>query len=106
MELEGGYKGYHGGSVADDNSGTLKYVRIEYSGIPLNPNQEINSLTLGSVGSGTTIEYVQASYGLDDSFEWFGGTVNAKYLIAYKGTDDDFDVDNGYSGNVQLNVLS
>jgi hypothetical protein len=104
VELEGGYKGYHGGSVADDNSGTLKYVRIEYSGIPLNPNQEINSLTLGSVGSGTTIEYVQASYGLDDSFEWFGGTVNAKYLIAYKGTDDDFDVDNGYSGNVQFGL--
>ena len=101
-ELEGGYKGFHGGTVADDNSGTLKYVRIEYGGIPLNPNQEINSLTMGSVGSGTTIEYIQASYGLDDSFEWFGGTVNAKYLIAYKGTDDDFDVDNGYSGNVQF----
>lgn len=104
VELEGGYKGFHGGTVADDNSGTLKYVRIEYSGIPLNPNQEINSLTMGSVGSGTTIEYVQASFGLDDSFEWFGGTVNAKYLIAYKGTDDDFDVDNGYSGNVQFGL--
>ncbi len=104
VELEGGYKGFHGGTVTDDNSGTLKYVRIEYGGIPLNPNQEINSLTMGSVGSGTTIEYVQASYGLDDSFEWFGGTVNAKYLIAYKGTDDDFDVDNGFSGNVQFGL--
>lgn len=104
VELEGGYKGFHGGTVADDNSGTLKYVRIEYGGIPLNPNQEINSLTMGSVGSGTTIEYIQASYGLDDSFEWFGGTVNAKYLIAYKGTDDDFDVDNGFSGNVQFGL--
>ena len=104
VELEGGYKGYHGGTVADDNSGSLKYVRIEYAGIPLNPNQEINSLTMGSVGSGTTIEYVMASYGLDDSFEWFGGTVNAKYLIAYKGTDDDFDVDNGFSGNVQFGL--
>ncbi|MEY3918414.1 MAG: hypothetical protein RLZZ132_749 [Bacteroidota bacterium] len=103
-QLEGGYKGFHGGTANDDNSGTLKYVRIEYGGIPLNPNQEINSLTMGSVGSGTTIEYVQASYGLDDSFEWFGGTVNAKYLIAYKGTDDDFDVDNGFSGNVQFGL--
>ena len=104
IELEGGYKGYHGGTDAADNSGSLKYVRIEYAGIPLNPNQEINSLTMGSVGSGTTIEYIMASFGLDDSFEWFGGTVNAKYLIAYKGTDDDFDVDNGYSGNVQFGL--
>jgi hypothetical protein len=104
VELEGGYKGYHGGTDAADNSGSLKYVRIEYAGIPLNPNQEINSLTMGSVGSGTTLEYIMASFGLDDSFEWFGGTVNAKYLIAYKGTDDDFDVDNGYSGNVQFGL--
>ena len=103
-ELEGGYKGFHGGTVADDNSGSLKYVRIEYAGIPLNPNQEINSLTMGSVGSGTKIEYIMASFGLDDSFEWFGGTVNCKYLVAYKGTDDDFDMDNGYSGTVQFGL--
>ncbi len=101
-ELEGGYKGFHGGSENNDNSGSLKYVRIEYAGIPLNPNQEINSLTLGSVGSATKIEYIMASYGLDDSFEWFGGAVNAKYLVAYKGTDDDFDCDNGFSGTVQF----
>jgi hypothetical protein len=104
VELEGGYKGFHGGTDAADNSGSLKYVRIEYAGIPLNPNQEINSLTMGSVGSGTTVEYIMASFGLDDSFEWFGGTVNAKYLIAYKGTDDDFDMDNGYSGTIQFGV--
>ena len=103
-ELEGGYKGFHGGTVADDNSGSLKYVRIEYAGIPLNPNQEINSLTMGSVGSGTKIEYIMASFGLDDSFEWFGGTVNCKYLVAYKGTDDDFDMDNGYSGTIQFGL--
>jgi hypothetical protein len=103
-ELEGGYKGFHGGTVADDNSGSLKYVRIEYAGIPLNPNQEINSLTMGSVGSGTSIEYIMTSFGLDDSFEWFGGTVNCKYLVAYKGTDDDFDMDNGYSGTVQFGL--
>jgi len=103
-ELEGGYKGFHGGTVADDNSGSLKYVRIEYAGIPLNPNQEINSLTMGSVGSGTKLEYIMASFGLDDSFEWFGGTVNGKYLIAYKGTDDDFDMDNGFSGTLQFGL--
>lgn len=102
IELEGAYKGFHGGTTNDDNSGTLKYVRIEYAGVPIIPNAEINSLTMGSVGSGTTLEYVQASYGLDDSFEWFGGTVNAKYLIAYKGTDDDFDCDFGWSGTVQF----
>ncbi len=102
--LEGGYSGFHGGDLADDNSGVLKYVRIEYAGVPLQPNAELNSLTMGSVGSGTTIDYVQASYGLDDSFEWFGGTVNAKHLIAYKGLDDDFDVDNGYSGYVQYAI--
>ena len=102
IELEGAYKGFHGGSTANDNSGTLKYVRIEYAGVPIIPNAEINSLTMGSVGSGTTIEYVQASYGLDDSFEWFGGTVNGKYLIAYKGTDDDFDCDFGWTGTVQF----
>ncbi|MEN9363874.1 MAG: hypothetical protein RI903_1183 [Bacteroidota bacterium] len=103
-QLEGGYGAFHGGTDAADNSGSLKYVRLEYAGIPINPNQEVNSLTLGSVGSGTTIDYIQASFGLDDSFEWFGGTVNAKHLIAYKGLDDDFDTDNGFSGNVQFGI--
>jgi hypothetical protein len=102
IELEGAYKGFHGGTANDDNSGVLKYVRIEYAGVPIIPNAEINSLTMGSVGSGTKLEYIQASYGLDDSFEWFGGTVDAKYLIAYKGTDDDFDADFGWSGTVQF----
>jgi hypothetical protein len=103
-QLEGGYGAFHGGTDAADNSGSLKYVRLEFAGIPINPNQEVNSLTLGSVGSGTTIDYVQASFGLDDSYEWFGGTVNAKHLIAYKGLDDDFDTDNGFSGYVQFGV--
>lgn len=103
-ELEGGYGAFHGGSDAADNSGSLKYVRVEYAGIPVNPNQEINSFTFGSVGSGTTVDYIMASYGLDDSFEFFGGTVNCKHLVAYRGLDDDFDNDNGYSGNVQYAV--
>ncbi len=103
-ELEGGYGAFHGGSDAADNSGSLKYVRVEYAGVPINPNQEINSFTFGSVGNGTTIDYVQASYGLDDSFEWFGGTVQCKHLIAYRGLDDDFDTDNGFSGYVQYGV--
>ncbi len=104
VELEGGYGAFHGGTDDNDNSGILRYVRIEYAGIPINPNEEINSLTLGSVGRGTVIEYVMTSYGLDDAFEWFGGSVDAKYLIAYRNIDDDWDVDMGYSGRVQFGL--
>lgn len=93
-----------GGTNAADNSGKFKYVRIEFAGIAFEPDKEINSLTLGAVGSGTEIDYVQVSYGNDDSYEWFGGTVNCKHLISYRGLDDDFDTDNGYSGNVQYAV--
>ncbi len=101
VELEGGYGALHGGTNDNDNSGIMKYVRIEYAGIPINPNEEVNSLTMGSVGRGTQIDYVMCSFGLDDSFEWFGGTSDHKYLIAYRGLDDDLDVDLGYSGRVQ-----
>lgn len=108
IELEGNYQAYHGGTVALDDathsSGVIRYVRIEYAGVPINPNEEVNTLTMGSVGKGTTIEYVQASYGLDDAFEWFGGSVDCNYLIAYRGLDDDFDVDFGYSGHVQFGL--
>lgn len=87
-----------------DNSGILKYVRIEYAGYAFLPDNEINGLTLGGVGSGTTIDYVQVSYANDDSFEWFGGTVNCTHLISFKALDDDFDTDNGYSGKVQFGI--
>lgn len=104
---EGGIRGtYEGFSDANDNSGTLRYVRIEFAGVALTPssNSEINGLTLYGVGAGTTIEYVQVSYSGDDSFEWFGGTVNCKYLIAHRGWDDDWDTDHGYVGRVQFGV--
>jgi len=101
-EMEGGYGAFHGGNDDNDNSGTLRYVQINFAGIPINPNEEVNSLTMGSVGSATTIEYVLCAYGLDDAFEWFGGTVDGKYLVAYRGLDDDFDVDLGFRGNVQF----
>ena len=97
--IEGGIiPGTYGGSNPADNSGTFRYVRIEYPGFRFQLNNEVNGLTMGGVGSGTTIEYVQVSYSNDDSFEWFGGTVNAKYLVAFGGTDDEFDTDFGYSG--------
>lgn len=91
--------------VNDDNSGTLQYVRIEYAGYAFLPNQEINALTMACVGSGTTIDHIQVTYAKDDAFEWFGGTVNCKYLIAYKTQDDDFDTDNGFSGSVQFGLI-
>ena len=87
-----------------DNSGVLSYVRIEWAGVALSPNNEINGLSLYAVGSGTKIDHVQVSFANDDSIEWFGGNVNLNYLIAYRGIDDDFDTDNGYSGNVQFGL--
>jgi len=102
--IEGGVGATFGGSNDADNSGTLKYVRIEYPGYAFAPNNEINGLTMGGVGSGTTLDYIQVSFANDDSYEWFGGKVNAKHLIAFAGLDDDFDTDNGYSGNVQFAV--
>lgn len=104
MQIEGGPRTKHGGSDDNDNSGVLSYVRIEFAGYPFAANQEINGLTLGSIGRKTVINHVQVSYSNDDSFEWFGGTVDSKYLIAYKGWDDDFDTDNGYSGKVQYGL--
>jgi hypothetical protein len=104
QQIEGGPRTKHGGADDADNSGTLSYVRIEFAGYPFQKDKEINGLTLGSVGSGTEIDHVQVSYSNDDSFEWFGGTVNCKYLVAYKGWDDDFDTDNGFSGKVQYGL--
>ncbi len=103
--IEGGVRTVHGGTNPNDDSGILKYVRIEFAGFAFQPNKEINSLTMGSVGNGTTIEHIQVSFGNDDSYEWFGGTVNAKYLISFRSLDDDFDTDNGFSGNVQFGVV-
>lgn len=91
--------------VNNDNSGTLQYVRIEFAGYAFQPDKEINSLTMAGVGSGTTIDHVEVTYAKDDAYEWFGGAVNCKYLIAYKTQDDDFDTDNGFSGKVQFGLI-
>lgn len=111
-EIEGGINNSDGlglyglgaSSNPADNSGILRYVRIEYAGYAFLPDKEINGLTMGGVGSQTIIDYVQVYRANDDSFEWFGGTVNCKHLVAYKGLDDDWDVDNGYSGKVQFGI--
>lgn len=103
-KIEGGPRSSFGGSDNSDNSGVIKYVRIEYCGVEYATDNEINGLTLGGVGSGTTIDYVQVSYSGDDSFEWFGGNVNAKHLVAFRGWDDEFDTDYGFSGKLQFLV--
>lgn len=102
--IEGENISTFGGTDPNDNSGILKYVRIEFGGIAFETDKEVNGLTLGGVGKGTTIEYVQVTQNGDDGIEWFGGNVNAKYLISYKNLDDDFDTDWGYSGFVQYGL--
>jgi len=114
-QVEGGIDNANGDGLAgsgdggttpmdNDNSGTLKYVRIEYAGYAYQPDKEVNSLTMACVGSGTTIDHIEIVYAKDDAYEWFGGTVNCKYLIAYKTQDDDFDTDNGFKGKVQFGL--
>ncbi len=110
-EIEGfgpGLGPIYGGQprVDNDSSGVLRYVRIEFPGTNLTgiSGNEINGLTMGGVGSRTVIEYIQVSYSGDDSYEWFGGTVNCKHLIAYKGLDDDWDTDNGFRGKIQFGL--
>ena len=105
QQIEGGPRTKHGGDNDADNSGVLSYVRVEFAGYPFQKDKEINGITFGSVGSGTQVDHLQVSYSNDDSYEWFGGSVNAKYLVAYSGWDDDFDTDNGYSGNVQYGLV-
>ncbi|MBP8243328.1 MAG: hypothetical protein KAX45_02210 [Chitinophagaceae bacterium] len=102
--IEGGVGRQYGGTDPLDESGILRYVRIEFAGIAAEPGSEINGLTMGGVGSGTIIENVQVSYGNDDAYEFFGGTVNAKNLVAFATADDDFDFDFGYTGKIQFAV--
>lgn len=104
QQIEGGPRSKHGGNDNEDNSGILSYVRVEFAGYPFQTDKEINGITFGSVGSKTQIDHLQVSYSNDDSYEWFGGTVNCKYLVAFRGWDDDFDTDNGFSGSVQFGL--
>lgn len=104
VKKNGWYGTWNGVNNDQDSSGVLEYVRIEFAGIAESPDNELNGLTMGAVGSKTVINNVQVSYGGDDSFEWFGGNVNSKYIIAYNGIDDDFDTDNGFVGKVQFGL--
>lgn len=93
---------YSGGTDDNDDSGELKYVRIEFAGYATAPDAELNSLTFAAVGNKTRVSYIQTLAGLDDSFEWFGGTVDGKYLISYESGDDHFDSAEGYRGRNQF----
>ena len=91
----------YGGTQLDDNSGSLRYVRILYAGFAVRPDEELNSLTLLGVGSGTKLEYVQVDGGKDDGFEFFGGSVNARHIVCSNMGDDCLDFDQGYTGKIQ-----
>ena len=105
--IEGGldvrYQSFGGNNDAD-NSGILRYVRIEYAGKAVNPGDEVNGLSLYGVGSGTTLDYIQISRGYDDGLEIFGGTANLKHVVVYNCADDDFDFDDGYRGKIQYAI--
>ena len=88
----------YGGTISNDNSGSIRYLRIEYAGAAFNTEKEFNGMSLFGVGSGTTIEYVECFHGADDGFEFFGGTVNTTGLISIGNEDDQFDWTEGWSG--------
>jgi hypothetical protein len=94
---------YAGGNDNNDNSGTLRYVRIEFAGFDVTQSgQELNALSSYAVGRGTTYEYIQTMSGLDDSFEFWGGAVDGRYLVSYESGDDHFDWTEGYQGRNQF----
>ncbi len=91
----------YGGNDPEHSCGILRYIRVEFAGALLRPNEETNSFTWGGCGRGTIAEHLQAHYGLDDNFEWFGGTNDAKYLVSTYPADDHVDVQIGYNGRIQ-----
>ncbi|GGH62276.1 hypothetical protein HNQ91_001236 [Filimonas zeae] len=98
----------YGGTTTADNSGVINYARIEYAGASISANNELNGLTCGGVGSATVLTNIQVSYGRDDAFEFFGGSVNGFHLVALGADDDSYDTDFGYSGTISysLSVLN
>lgn len=93
---------FFGGATPNDNSGTMRYVQIRYSGYVLSGDSELQSLTLGGVGSGTTISHIHTHNSSDDAFENFGGRVNMRYLVLTGADDDTIDADTGYQGTIQF----
>ena len=102
LQVEGvGEGAVFGGTDWEDDSGALKYLVVKYAGYEIAPDNELNGITFGGVGSGTKVEYIQVHDNADDGVEFFGGTVNAKYVVLTGNKDDSVDWDNGYRGNLQ-----
>ncbi|MCZ4297827.1 hypothetical protein [Henriciella marina] len=96
----------YGGGVANDNSGSMTYTQVKYAGFAINTQgNELNGITLGGIGNGTTFEYIQVHNNSDDGVEYFGGTVNTRYLVLTGNDDDSIDTDNGFSGNIQYAIV-
>ena len=95
----------YGGTVANDSSGVVRYMQVRYSGYIFTTNRELNAFTFNGVGTGTTLEFLQAFRGQDDGFEFFGGTANVRYAIVTCGGDDGFDWDEGYTGKLQFGLV-
>jgi hypothetical protein len=102
---EGGAVGFYGGNNDNDGSGSLRYVRIEYAGREITANNELNSFTFNAVGRATRVEFCQAHRGADDAFEWFGGTMGARNLVATDGTDDGLDSQLGSRIKIQFAIV-
>jgi hypothetical protein len=97
-----GTTGLYGGATANDNSGSLRYVQVRYPGFEVSTGNELNGITLAGVGSGTIIDHVQVHNSSDDGIEWFGGTVNGRYIVITGADDDSLDTDFGYVGANQF----
>ena len=102
---EGGAIGFYGGNDDNDNSGEIKYVRIEYSGKEITPNNELNTFTNNGVGSATLFDYIQSHQGADDGWEAFGGTARVRHLVCTDGHDDGLDWQQGWRGKAQFVIV-
>lgn len=102
---EAGLTGVYGGNDPDDSSGVIRYVRIEFAGFPVAPDRELNNFTLAGVGAGTVVDHIHVNRGADDGIEFFGGTVNVKYILVTGPGDDGFDWQTGWTGKAQFVVV-
>ena len=108
INLEGGRgsgegdTGVYGGDDPNDNSGTLRYVRVEFAGVEFSPDNELNGIAFQGVGRGSSFDYIQVHMNRDDAFEWFGGTADLKHAIASNAADDSFDWTFGWTGRAQF----
>ncbi len=101
-----GADGLYGGATANDSSGILRFVQVRYPGFEVTPGNELNGISLGGVGTGTVVEFVQVHNSSDDGFEWFGGGVNGRHIISTGSDDDSLDTDFGYIGNNQFVLVA